>query len=117
MERIMNSLALTQSNLTNIINLVVNSVDSPHSKRSYKNSIEEFISWWETAGKPPIIKATIQEYKSHLMTTNYSASTINLKMCAIRKLAMEAADNGLIPEEHANGISRVKGVKLSLIHI
>jgi site-specific recombinase XerC len=34
-----------------------------------------------------------------------------LKMSAIRKLAAEAADNGLLAPELAQGISRVKGVK------
>ncbi|MGD0093382.1 MAG: tyrosine-type recombinase/integrase, partial [Planctomycetota bacterium] len=40
-----------------------------------------------------------------------SASTINIRLSAVRKLALEAADNGLMPPELAAGIARVKGAK------
>jgi site-specific recombinase XerD len=40
-----------------------------------------------------------------------AASTVNLWMTAVRRLAAEAADNGLIKPEVAAGIARVKGVR------
>jgi hypothetical protein len=39
------------------------------------------------------------------------AVSINVRITAVRKLALEAADNGLLAPELANGITRVKGVK------
>ena len=39
------------------------------------------------------------------------AVSINVRITAVRKLAVEAADNGLLAPELANGITRVKGVK------
>ena len=36
--------------------------------------------------------------------------SINVRITAVRKLAVEAADNGLLAPEMANGITRVKGV-------
>ena len=39
------------------------------------------------------------------------SSSIIIRMSAIRKLAAEAADNGLLAPELAEGISRVKSVK------
>jgi site-specific recombinase XerC len=36
--------------------------------------------------------------------------SINVRITAVRKLAVEAADNGLLAPELANGIKRVKGV-------
>ena len=47
-----------------------------------------------------------------LEQAHYSASTINLQVTAIRRLACEAADCGLLSPELAAGIQRVKGVKL-----
>ncbi len=47
-----------------------------------------------------------------LEQAHYSASTINLQLTAIRRLAYEAADCGLLSPELAAGIQRVKGVKL-----
>ena len=46
-----------------------------------------------------------------LEQAHYSASTINLQLTAIRRLAYEAADHGLLSPELAAGIQRVKGVK------
>jgi site-specific recombinase XerD len=38
------------------------------------------------------------------------AVSINVRITAVRKLAVEAADNGLLAPEVAGGITRVKGV-------
>jgi hypothetical protein len=38
------------------------------------------------------------------------AVSINVRITAVRKLAVEAADNGLLAPEIANGITRVTGV-------
>lgn len=38
------------------------------------------------------------------------ADSIHVRITAVRKLALEAADNGLLAPELANGITRVKGV-------
>ena len=108
----MNNKAITtQADFQPIINLVINSLDSSHSRDAYERALQGFLSWWMENGKPPIVKATIQEYKSHLAGLGYSPSTINQKMSAIRKLATEAADNGLMDQQIANGIGKVKGVK------
>ena len=41
----------------------------------------------------------------------YASSTINLRLAAIRRLAYETADCGLLSPDLAAGIRRVKGVK------
>jgi integrase/recombinase XerD len=89
------------------IELVTNSLTSEHSKRAYAKALRDFFAWREQNGNPPVNKATVQEYKQ---TLTGSPASINLKMSAIRKLATEAADNGLIDQTIANGIGRVKGV-------
>ena len=52
-------------------------------------------------------------YRASLEARRLSHSTINQRLSAIRKLAMEAADNGFMPSELATGISRVRGAKQS----
>jgi site-specific recombinase XerC len=42
---------------------------------------------------------------------NLAASTINVRLAAVRRLAYEAADTGLLSPELAAGIRRVKGAK------
>jgi site-specific recombinase XerD len=48
---------------------------------------------------------------------NYAPSSINQKLSAIRKLAVEASDNGLIDSQLASGVTRVKGVKSAGVRV
>jgi site-specific recombinase XerD len=53
----------------------------------------------------------VARYRSSLEQKHYSASTINLRLGAVRRLASEAADSGPLSPDLAAGIQRVKGVK------
>jgi len=46
-----------------------------------------------------------------MTTSHYASSTINLRLAAVRQLAYEAADAGLLSPDLAAGIRRVKGAK------
>jgi len=94
-----------------IIQLVLDGLTSSHSKRAYEKAINDFLVWYQEQGKPGLNKATVQRYKVVLQESGLAPSTINQRMSAIRKLAQEAADNGLVEQTLANGIARVKGVK------
>lgn len=94
-----------------IVNIVLDSLTSENSKRAYDRALTDFMTWYEHEGKPGLSKATVQRYKTVLHDRGLAAATINQRMSAIRKLAQEAADNGLIDPLLANGISKVKGVK------
>lgn len=94
-----------------IIDLVTQSVDSPHSKRAYSRALIDFLDWYERNGRPGFTKATVNAYREHLLQEEKSRSSINQALSAIRKLAAEAADNGLVPPTLAYGVERVKGVK------
>ena len=50
-------------------------------------------------------------YKLQLEARHLASSTINLRLAAVRRLAYEAADTGLLSPELAAGIRRVKGAK------
>ena len=89
------------------IQLVTNSLTSEHSKRAYAKALTDFFTWREQNDNPPLTKATVQAYRQ---TLTGSPASINLRMSAIRKLAREAADNGLMDQAIANGVSRVSGV-------
>jgi site-specific recombinase XerD len=47
----------------------------------------------------------------HLESRNLAPGTVNLRLGAVRRLAYEAADCGLLSADLAAGIRRVKGVK------
>jgi site-specific recombinase XerD len=105
--------SLTVSALDNIqpvVDLVVDGLTSPHSKVAYRKALVDFMAWLVAVGKPGLSKMTVQRYKAVLQGKGFSPSTVNLRLCAIRKLAYEAAENGLVDQTLANGISRVRGV-------
>src|SRR5690348_14965038 len=91
--------------------LVLNSVRSPQSKRAYKRALEDFLAWYRAGGYPALAKAVVQRYRAELEQSGLAPSTVNLKLTAIRRLAAEAADNGLLDGHLAAGIARVKGTK------
>jgi len=99
-----------------IINLVVDSVTSAHSKRAYQRALNEFMAWYRVQGSGGFNKGTVNAYRDHLIQSGKSRSSINQALAAIRKLAAEASDNGLIPAALAYGIERVKNVKQTGIH-
>lgn len=92
------------------IQTVLDSLDSSHSKRAYKRHLREFIAWHSSTAQA-LCKATVQRYAAQLRESGLSPAAINQRLCAIRKLAEEAADNGALDPQIANGIRAVKGVR------
>ena len=93
-----------------IKSLVLDSVASAHSRRAYERALTDFISW-HLEHEKPFDKAAVQSYARHLEAAGLSSSTINVRLTAVRRLAAEAADNGLMESALALGIGRVKGSK------
>jgi site-specific recombinase XerD len=97
--------------------LVLDSVSSPITKRVYNMALEEFYAWFQQAPRPGFTKATVSAWRVSLEERRLGSSSIIIRMSAIRKLAAEAADNGLLAPELAQGISRVKSVKSAGIRV
>jgi site-specific recombinase XerD len=91
--------------------LVLDSVSSPITRRVYNLGLDEFFSWYSQEPQPGFTKATVSAWRVALEARGLGAVSINVRITAVRKLAVEAADNGLLAPELANGITRVKGVK------
>jgi len=53
----------------------------------------------------------VLRYRIYLEQRQYAPATINLRLTAVRRVAYEAADAGLLSPELAAGIRRVKGVR------
>lgn len=109
--------AITNIDLTPIISLVTNGLDSPNSRTMYKKALIDFLGWYQVQGKTALTKAVVYEYKDHLKSLHYSPSSINQKLSAIRKLALEASDNGIIDGQLALGIKNAKGVKTAGVRV
>ena len=90
---------------------VLASLRSPGSRRCYEHAIAEFIDWYCSEPRLGFNKALVTRYRMHLESRGLAPGTVNLRLAAIRRLAYEAADSGLLSLEQAAGIRRVKGAK------
>src|SRR5450631_696522 len=90
--------------------LVLDSVSSPITKRVYNLGLDEFFEWFGREPRPGFTKATVSAWRVALEARGLGSISINVRITAVRKLAVEAADNGLLAPELAAGITRVKGV-------
>ena len=80
------------------------------TKPVYNLGLDEFFAWYGQEPRPGFTKATVAAWRVALEARGLGAVSINVRITAVRKLAVEAADNGLLEPELANGITRVKGV-------
>ncbi|PWT80795.1 MAG: integrase [Acidobacteria bacterium] len=92
--------------------LVLDAVSSPLTRVMYAHAITEFEGWWQDNGRPPFVRATVQSYRSHLESRGLAPSSVNQRLSALRKLAREAAYNGLLDPVQAQAIRDVKGARI-----
>lgn len=90
---------------------VLNSLTSPDAQRGYRHAIDEFVDWYCSEPRLALNRTVLLRYRSHLESRQLAPGTINLRLGAVRRLAYEAADCGLLSADLAAGIRRVKGVK------
>src|SRR6266478_5029788 len=92
-------------------NAVLNSLAAASSQESYGHGIDEFIGWYCSEPRLAFNRSVVLRYRFFLEQKNLAPSTINVRLAAVRRLAYEAADTGLLSPELAAGIRRVKGAK------
>jgi Phage integrase, N-terminal SAM-like domain len=76
--------------------LVLDSVSSPITKRVYNLGLDEFIEWYGQEPRPGFTKATVAAWRVALEARGLGSVSINVRITAVRKLAVKAADNGVI---------------------
>ncbi len=96
--------------------MVLNSVASEHSKRNYAKALDEVFALCEER-KQPFSRALLMEYRAAMLEKKLSASTVNVRLSAVRKLIGEAQRNGIIGAEEAANVAGVpnlsqKGTRL-----
>jgi integrase len=71
----------------------------------------EFIAWYCSEPRLALNRSVVLRYRMHLESIPLAPATINVRLAAIRRLACEAADSGLLSPELVAGIRRVKGLR------
>jgi hypothetical protein len=87
---------------------VLNSLNSTDAKRGYRHAIDEFVDWNCSEPRLAFNRIVVLRYRSHLESRRLAPGTINLRLGAVRRLAYEAADCGLLSADLAAGIVALK---------
>jgi len=95
-----------------LVNMVIDGLTSEHSKDAYKRALTGFLDWYKSSGQGEFNKASVLAYKARLVDSGLKPSTVNQRLSAIRKLATEANDNGILAADLASGIAKIKGVRM-----
>lgn len=88
---------------------VLNGVAAENSKRNYALALDELAAFAKEQTQP-ISRTLLLEFRATLLERNLSASTINVKLSAVRKLLDEAKRAGVIGVEEASQISDVPNI-------
>src|SRR6516164_8185125 len=90
--------------------VVLNTLTSK-KQRTYDCAITDFVDWYCSEPRLAFNRTVVLRYRIYLEQKQYAPTTINLRLAAVRRVAFEAADSGLLSPELAAGIRRVKGVR------
>lgn len=91
--------------------LLLDSVSSPLTRVMYARALEDFFGWWTGQGRPPFTRAAVQAWRAALEAKGLAPASVNQKLSAVRKLAAEAAYNGLLDPAAAQAIRDTRGVR------
>jgi hypothetical protein len=90
---------------------VLPSLSSADAQRGYRHAIAEFIEWYCSEPRLSFNKTVVLRYRIYRESRKLAPGPVNLRLGAVRRLAYEAADCGLLSADLAAGIRHVKGVK------
>jgi integrase len=88
--------------------------EQPHIRQRPANlrpRHSRFVAWYCSEPRLAFNRTVVLRYRIHLEQRGYAPATTNLRLAAVRRVAYEAADAGLLSPELAAGIRRVKGVR------
>ena len=97
--------------LSMIKGMVLNGLQ-PNSYRAYNRALTEFIGWYVNSSYNSLSRASVMAHVEFLRQTGITDKSINQRLAAIRKLAKEAAYNGLIDSNTAHGIIDIDNIKI-----
>ncbi len=86
--------------------MVLDSVQSIHSKRNYAKALDDLFAF---CASRPLSRALLMEYRTTM--DHLAASTINVRMSAVRKLVGEARRLGMIGLEEAANLTDIPNVR------
>jgi integrase/recombinase XerD len=81
------------------------------TRAMYGKAIRDFLSWCRDQSPYDLTRSLLETYRTHLSGLKYSASTVNQRLSAIRRLVLQAGEEGLLPAAQALIAMRIAGVR------
>src|SRR5437867_7861067 len=75
---------------------VLNTLTSKSGQRTYDHAITEFVEWYCSEPRLAFNRTVVLRYRISLEKRQFAPSTINLRLAAVRRIAYEAEDSGLL---------------------
>ena len=95
--------------LDQVKSAVLNILTSLDAQRGYRHAIDEFVEWYCSEPRISFIRTVVLRYRIHLESRKLAPGTVNLRLGAVRRLAYEASDSGLLSADLAHGFRRPSG--------
>ena len=86
--------------------IVLDTLPSPHSRRNYAKALDDLFTF--SAGRP-LTRALLMEYRASI--EGLAASTINVRLSAIRRMVSEAHKNGMLSAEEAGHLTDIPNIR------
>ena len=96
---------------------VLNSSSNADAQQRYRPAIDEFVDWYCSEAGLAFSRVVVLRYPSYLESRRLAPGTINLRLAAVRRLAYQAADGGLLSSDLAAWYPRVKRIKKNGIRL
>jgi integrase len=86
--------------------MVLDTLPSPHSRRNYAKALDDLFTF--STGRP-LTRALLMEYRASI--ESLAASTINVRLSAIRRMVSEAKKNGMLSAEEAGHLTDIPNIR------
>ena len=97
--------------LPDLLTRLLDSIQSSETRRHYGRAVLEFAQYAWSKGREKLAADTLSSWRNHLKELGLSASTVNQKLAAVKKLARQAAAAGLLSDGQAAGICSTGNVR------
>ncbi len=86
--------------------MVLDTLPSPSSRRNYAKALDDLFAF--SAGRP-LTRELLMAYRASI--ESLSASTVNVRLSAIRKMVSEARKNGMLSAEDAANLTEIPNIR------
>jgi len=90
---------------------LIGSLDNSVTRAMYGKAIRDFLLWHGDRSPCALTRSLLETYRTYLSGLKYSSSSVNQRLSAIRRLILQAGDEGLLPAAQALISTRIAGVR------